>query len=75
MNDNKDIDNDQNTIFQNKPIKIISKNPKKIILKKTVDNGKSKKKLAECNCKKSKCLKLYCECFAKGLICGVDCNC
>ena len=34
-----------------------------------------KKQLVECKCKKSKCLKLYCECFAKGLICGVDCNC
>lgn len=28
-----------------------------------------------CKCKKSRCLKLYCECFAKGLICGQDCDC
>lgn len=28
-----------------------------------------------CNCKNSKCLKLYCECFAKGLSCGAHCNC
>lgn len=28
-----------------------------------------------CKCTKSKCLRLYCECFAKGLICGVDCDC
>lgn len=28
-----------------------------------------------CNCKNSKCLKLYCECFAKGRICGPHCNC
>ena len=27
-----------------------------------------------CNCKKSKCLKLYCECFASGNYCS-DCNC
>lgn len=27
-----------------------------------------------CNCKKSKCLKLYCECFAAELFCQ-DCNC
>ena len=32
--------------------------------------GGSKK----CNCKKSKCLKLYCECFAAGVFCD-DCNC
>lgn len=29
-----------------------------------------------CNCKKSKCLKLYCECFRKGLYCNpMVCNC
>ncbi|CAN8066443.1 unnamed protein product [Agarophyton chilense] len=28
-----------------------------------------------CNCKNSKCLKLYCECFAKGRMCGPHCNC
>jgi hypothetical protein len=27
-----------------------------------------------CNCKKSKCMKLYCECFAAGGYC-IDCNC
>ena len=34
---------------------------------------KNKKKFL-CNCKKSKCLKLYCDCFANGEYC-VDCNC
>ena len=28
----------------------------------------------QCNCKKSRCLKLYCECFARGDYCK-DCNC
>ena len=28
-----------------------------------------------CNCKKSKCLKLYCECFAAGGYCGPECRC
>ena len=27
-----------------------------------------------CNCKKSKCLKLYCDCFANGELC-ITCNC
>lgn len=28
-----------------------------------------------CNCKKSKCLKKYCECFSGGKTCGETCNC
>ncbi|ETV95274.1 hypothetical protein H310_11176 [Aphanomyces invadans] len=28
-----------------------------------------------CNCKKSNCLKLYCECFQQGSMCGSECNC
>ena len=28
-----------------------------------------------CNCEKSKCLKLYCECFAKNKMCTQTCNC
>ena len=29
----------------------------------------------KCSCSKSKCLKLYCECFAKGVHCGPECSC
>lgn len=29
----------------------------------------------KCNCRKSKCLKLYCECFAMGAYCRDDCGC
>ncbi|XP_004304737.1 PREDICTED: protein tesmin/TSO1-like CXC 2 [Fragaria vesca subsp. vesca] len=28
-----------------------------------------------CNCRRSKCLKLYCECFAAGLYCVEPCSC
>ncbi|CAD8211866.1 unnamed protein product [Paramecium pentaurelia] len=28
-----------------------------------------------CNCKKSKCLKLYCDCFAANKLCSSKCNC
>lgn len=28
-----------------------------------------------CNCKKSRCLKLYCDCFAASEFCSKDCNC
>nr|XP_039273605.1 protein lin-54 homolog [Styela clava] len=38
---------------------------------KVGNNGKLKK---PCNCTKSQCLKLYCECFANGQFCD-ECNC
>lgn len=50
-------------------------NNKKKLFKKTEKSSEDNNLKPTCNCKKSKCLKLYCECFAKGLICGIDCNC
>lgn len=35
----------------------------------------NKKKTRHCNCKNSKCLKLYCECLAYGEYCDDQCNC
>lgn len=32
-------------------------------------------KLVGCNCKNSRCIKLYCECLKKNLFCGPHCNC
>lgn len=44
---------------------------------KILDHEKSSEKLdiKPCNCEKSKCLKLYCECFAHSKICTKFCNC
>lgn len=30
---------------------------------------------SKCHCSRSKCLKLYCECFARGDHCGPECEC
>ena len=35
----------------------------------------TKKKKNGCVCKKTSCLKLYCECFAKGKLCTEECSC
>ncbi|KAM7278795.1 hypothetical protein ACFE04_005929 [Oxalis oulophora] len=37
--------------------------------------GESDSSCKRCNCKKSKCLKLYCECFAAGVYCVEPCAC
>lgn len=36
-----------------------------------IPQGESRK----CSCKKSKCLKLYCECFGAGVLCDPGCKC
>lgn len=38
------------------------------------EKEEEKKKTHKCNCKKSRCLKLYCECFANGEYC-IGCSC
>lgn len=35
----------------------------------------AKKKRVCCSCKRSQCVKLYCECFLKQSYCGEDCKC
>lgn len=45
-------------------------------IKKILSNDKTQTPAwIRCNCKKSKCLKLYCDCFASGYGCSDDCNC
>jgi hypothetical protein len=39
------------------------------------NNDKEKASDEGCNCRNTKCLKLYCECLRKGLMCGPHCNC
>eukprot|EP01041_Mallomonas_annulata_P011734 gene11734-24613_t len=40
------------------------------------DNFRNSKNSRQCNCKRSNCLKLYCECFANGVYCNPKkCNC
>ena len=54
------------------------RNPKafdKRILVTTSDEGIVFENAAGCSCKKSRCLKKYCECYRNGLQCGAHCAC
>ncbi|KAL0699403.1 hypothetical protein Bca4012_055525 [Brassica carinata] len=48
--------------------------PKKKRLK-SEQAGEGESSCKRCHCKKSKCLKLYCECFAAGVYCIDSCSC
>jgi len=68
-NNNKTNNNNNNNNNQNNNLNSIENN--KISSANTAAAPKPK---IVCNCKKSKCLKLYCECFILGLYCD-GCNC
>ena len=42
---------------------------------KRKDSDAFETKNKTCNCKKSMCLKKYCDCFQAGVLCGADCKC
>jgi len=44
-------------------------------LKEEVSAKKTVKQCKKCTCSKTKCIKLYCECFANGQGCGPECGC
>jgi hypothetical protein len=37
--------------------------------------GDMKREKTGCNCRRSNCIKNFCECFKKGIRCGPECNC
>ena len=50
-------------------------NEKKSTKMKKLESTISSTENGGCKCKKSKCLKLYCECFSNGLTCKDSCSC
>lgn len=49
--------------------------PPPAIIKPVLPQKRKMDKKISCNCSKSRCLKLYCDCFAAGHTCGEHCNC
>ena len=49
--------------------------PRPVISQESKKSEKEPLEEARCNCRKSKCLKLYCECFAAQRTCNGSCSC
>ncbi|KAJ6957853.1 protein tesmin/TSO1-like CXC 5 [Populus alba x Populus x berolinensis] len=65
----------QQTQQQQQPVRAVKpESPKSIPIPNTELKDGTPKKQRQCNCKHSRCLKLYCECFASGTYCD-GCNC
>ncbi|XWS27203.1 hypothetical protein CRYUN_Cryun26dG0094800 [Craigia yunnanensis] len=59
-------DGDNNEVFN-------QQSPKK--KRQKLSNSTDGEGCKRCNCKKTKCLKLYCDCFAAGIYCDEPCSC
>lgn len=46
-----------------------------LLSKQQMDSKLTEEVVKRCSCKRTKCLKLYCPCFADGLFCNAKCNC
>merc|ERR1712072_1609191 len=46
-----------------------------LLSKQQMDSKLTEGVVKRCSCKRTKCLKLYCPCFADGLFCNAKCNC
>jgi hypothetical protein len=68
----------ENKILRDKAIKETrSKNPHAFLnrIHRVSDNPIQSNHSMGCRCKKSECLKKYCECFEAGVFCGAKCKC
>ncbi|XP_022755328.1 CRC domain-containing protein TSO1-like [Durio zibethinus] len=66
LNTKSSEDEDNNEVFN-------QQSPKK--KRKKISNSSDGEGCKRCNCKKTKCLKLYCDCFAAGIYCAEPCSC
>ncbi|KAL3634462.1 hypothetical protein CASFOL_021516 [Castilleja foliolosa] len=70
----REIENVDNGVVQVENEEINPSSPKKK-RRRLEQAGEGEGSCKRCNCKKSKCLKLYCECFAAGVYCVEPCAC
>ncbi|KAK4793688.1 hypothetical protein SAY86_024123 [Trapa natans] len=67
------VEDTSQTLVQLNPEELNPNSPRK--KRRKVEHDVEAGACRRCNCKKSKCLKLYCECFAAGVYCIEPCAC
>ena len=68
------FDNSNQTVIENAAIEHSNPSVQDSSILNNIPSSAGLKKKVSCNCKKTRCLKLYCDCFAAGEYCK-DCNC
>ncbi|CAD8202532.1 unnamed protein product (macronuclear) [Paramecium tetraurelia] len=62
------------TIFKDDQFQTPTRQQKRVITETTIKKPFQQKQ-RQCTCKKSQCLKMYCDCLAFGEYCGSECSC
>ncbi|KAL4463407.1 hypothetical protein ABPG72_017128 [Tetrahymena utriculariae] len=78
MNHNHQLSQQKNKYSKDNTQFTINKQQQEVDYDQTSSKSDSEKSPTEakpCNCRNSKCLKRYCDCFAAGLYCQAECKC
>ena len=71
----READRPKTAVGEKKKVADSRKKRRSTTPKQTAGGGNKSSNPKSCNCSKSRCLKLYCECFSAQVFCGEACRC